>query len=424
MIPDPTVARHRQERIGAVADALAKAAPELRVNPAVGQDPMFPDSLPGLQVMRDDSPVQVRVAAVEIERDRSGISDRLGGFRRTAVTGHPGFVLTVHDLSAPDLGHGTASASQIRYISSVDDAADLVLAWLADAVSLRVDPPKPDVRARARWLARVAVATRADAARAQLRIDPAVERSNPGLAGRISAAAIAWHLPRRPTARLDPKSVIALVRLGDAARRPGTREDWIVARPDDDPNGRLTLAIHVESLITENEDHRWNGAPWRWDRTAAGADAAARWGGDPGTLAPLLDALDAGRWDEALDGSNVRLDDALRRILDGRDASYDTRDLTATWAPRLAEMLAGTALWRLPDATSLLRKARPVRLFGLGGVNIQRKPGVFLGIDDGRPRLTLEWSASNERLPEPAWVRPIELDLVRVGLLDLDAIPG
>lgn len=423
MTPDPLVARCRQERIAEVASRLAAEAAGIRVTAAVGQDPIFPDSLPGLHVSHADTPVQIRVAAVEIEPDTSGISDRFGGFRRAATTGHPGFVVAAHDLSAPDLGHGPASASQIRYVASVDEAVHLVRAWLADALSPRVDPPKPDVRARARWLAKVAVAKRADAARAQLRIDPAVERSDPGLVGRLSAAAIAWHLPRRPTARLDAKSVIALVPLGEPARRPGTREDWIVARPDDDPNGRLTLSIHVEGLITENEDHRWDHAPWQWDRTAAGTGAAGRWGGEPAALEPILAALDEGRWEDALRLTDVRLDDPLRRILDGRDASYDTRDLTPAWAFRLAEALAGIALWRLADATDLLRKGRPTRLFGLGGVNIQRKPGVFLGIDAGRPRLALDWSASNERLPEPAWARPVDLDLVRSGIIGMDSIP-
>jgi hypothetical protein len=420
--PDPTVVRRRQERIAAVASALTESA-GLSVTPAIGQDPTFPDSLPGLHVIAEGTPVQIRIAAVEIERDLSGISDLFGGFRRAVPTGQPGFVVAAHDLSSPNLGHGPASASQTRYVGSVDEAIHLVRAWLADAVERRVEPPQPDPRARARWLAKVGAAMRADAARSQLRVDPAIERSNPGLAGRISARAIAWHLPRRPTAKLDPQAVIALVPLGDPARRVGTREDWIVARPDDDPDRMLTLDIHVEGLISENEDHRWDGAPWRWDSTATAAEPARRWDGDPAALEPILAALDEGRWDDALRLADVRIDEALRRVLAGRDASYDTRDLTAAWAPRLAEAIGGIALWRLADATTLLRKGHPTRLFGLGGVNIQRKPGVFLGIDEGRPRLELEWSASNERLPWPAWTRPVDLDLVRAGIIGIEAIP-
>jgi hypothetical protein len=422
MTPDPTVVRRRQERIAAVAAGLT-AGSGLTVTAAIGQDPMFPDSLPGLHVTAADTPVQVRIAAVEIERDPTGISDRFGGFRRAAPTGQGGFVVAAHDLSSPNLGHGPASASQTRYVASVGETIELVRAWLADAVAPRLDPPRPDPRARARWLAKAAAAMRADAGRAQLRIDPAVGRSNPELVGRISAAAIAWHLPRRPTAKLDPKAVIGLVPLGDASRRVGTREDWIVARPDDDPDRMLTLDVHVEGLISENEDHRWDRAPWQWDAAAATTDPQRRWGGDPAALEPILAALDEGHWDEALRAADVRLDEALRRVLDGRDASYDTRDLTVTWAPRLAEAVAGIALWRLPEALALLRKGRPTRLFGLGGVNVQRKPGVFLGVEDGRPRLLLDWSASNERLPWPAWTRPTDLDLVRAGLITIEAIP-
>ena len=179
------------------------------------------------------------------------------------------------------------------------------------------------------------------------------------------------------------------------------------------------------ALISENEEHRWDREPWRWDRAAAAAtDPATRWGAEPASVAPLLDALDAGNWDDALAAADVRLEEGLRRLLDGRDASPSTRDLTVGWAPRLAEILVGTALWRLADATALLRKGRLLRIAGLGGVNIQRKPGVFLGLDGGRPSLALEFNASNERLPEPAWARPVDLDLVRLGLLDPAGIPG
>ena len=71
-----------------------------------------------------------------------------------------------------------------------------------------------------------------------------------------------------------------------------------------------------------------------------------------------------------------------------------------------------------------LRSGRPMRLFGLGGVTQQRKPGIVLSGSATRPQLGLVFSASNERVPEAAWTRPITLDLVHAGLVAPEAIPG
>jgi hypothetical protein len=42
---------------------------------------------------------------------------------------------------------------------------------------------------------------------------------------------------------------------------------------------------------------------------------------------------------------------------------------------------------------------------------------------DPRPRLDLESSAHNARLPAVTWQRPLEIDLLRFGLLTADAAP-
>jgi hypothetical protein len=425
VIPDEATVQRRHARIGELTRALAgSGGPSLELTPAIGQEPTYPGALPGLVVRAAGVPIEVRVAAVELRPDPEGPSGIWGGWRRGGIADQPGFALTAFDRSRPG-GDGPTDATHRRNTISAEEAARVIRDWLADAVAVRVEPPRPDPRTRRRMLEKILAARRADAGRATLRVDPAAERAIPGVGDRLSAGAIAWHLPRRPTTKLDPKPAIALMPLGTADRRPGTREEWLVARPFDEPDGPVVLSAGVESLISENEDHRWDREPWRWDRAAAAAtDPATRWGAEPTSVASQLDALDAGSWDDALAMAGVRLEDGLRRLLDGRDASPSTRDLTAGWAPRLAEILVGTALWRLADATALLRKGRPLRIAGLGGVNIQRKPGVFLGLDGGRPSLGLEFNASNERLPEPAWARPVDLDLVRLGLLDPGGIPG
>jgi hypothetical protein len=288
-----------------------------------------------------------------------------------------------------------------------------------------VQPPAPpDVKTRRRWLEKQLARRRADVARPSLRVDRVARES--GLEGidPLSAAAIAWHFPRRTTGLVDPKAVVCLTPATGEDHRPGMRADWLVARAPEGATDPLLLEVAIENVIPENQDHRWTGTPWRWETPESPPSAAERWGADPLTIAPILDALDGHRWDEALERAGARMEPGLRGLLDGQDIDRDTRDLTAAWSVRMAEMIRGMALWRLADATSLLRKARPMRLFGLGGVNVQRKPGVFLGLESGRPRLGLEWNATNERVPLVAWERPIDLDLLRAGLISPDDLPG
>jgi hypothetical protein len=81
--------------------------------------------------------------------------------------------------------------------------------------------------------------------------------------------------------------------------------------------------------------------------------------------------------------------------------------------------LAGAAAWLLAGAARDAAVARtPIRLFGLGGQSIARKPGLFLACREGVPRLEIHWSAANARLPLVAWRRPADHDLLRLGLVD------
>lgn len=294
-------------------------------------------------------------------------------------------------------------------------------------------PPVPDARARARTLTKIAARIRDDAERAALDVrvgardlqpfDDEVRHRVESAIPRVSAARLAWHVPRKSTGLPDLKPALALVPLGAPDRRPGTRESWLIARGRD-ASGSLVFTVAVEEVVSENESHRWNRHPWRWDALDA-TPVEERWGGKVQQLAPVLDALDAGRWHDALEPWAIRLEDGVRSLLEGGHFDRDTRDLTDVWRPRLAENMARLAPWRLPGATSAeLRRGKPMRLFGLGGVNQQAKPGIFLSGEPERPLLTLVFNAANERVREPAWTRPVDLDLVHAGLIPISAIPG
>ena len=146
--------------------------------------------------------------------------------------------------------------------------------------------------------------------------------------------------------------------------------------------------------------------------------------GTLGALRPALRDADVGSWPAILHAAGIAADPAVSALVRGEDATRDLADLTDVWAPRLTESLLRLAPWKLAAATAALRKGKPMRLFGLGGVNQQRKPGIFLAGDAANPRLELEFSATNERLPEILWTRPLDLDLVHAGLLAPDAVRG
>jgi hypothetical protein len=290
----------------------------------------------------------------------------------------------------------------------------------------------PDPKARRRSLEKALARVRAD-------LDVAtVDRARPAIAAgtlpperrdelaeadeRVSARALVWSAPRKSTGALDTGVPLALVPLGEPDRRIGTREPWLVARVAKDAPV-TTFRLTVEDLITENESWRLDGARWAWADGEAGTPAS-RWGGALDQLRPALRGADAGGWPDLVESFGIVADPAVATLIRGQDASRDLADLTAVWAPRLTESLLRLAPWLLPAATGTLRKGKPMRLFGLGGVSQQRKPGIFLAGDAASPRLELHFSASNERLPEILWTRPVDLDLVHAGLLTLDEIPG
>jgi len=201
---------------------------------------------------------------------------------------------------------------------------------------------------------------------------------------RVSAQRLVWNAPRKSTGGVDGAAALCLVRLVEADRRPGTREPWLVARVRRDAPGAFELS--VEELISENESHRWDRTPWRWDSTDR-TPPEERCGGTLDALRPDLADLDAGRWTDVLGRAGIATDEGVTALLAGRDAGRPLADLTAVWLPRLADWMARLATWRIADATTELRKGKPMRLFGLGGVSQVRKPGVFLAGDPSAPRL-------------------------------------
>jgi len=118
----------------------------------------------------------------------------------------------------------------------------------------------------------------------------------------------------------------------------------------------------------------------------------------------------------------VELSPEVEQVTQGRVPWYELRHLAGPWATASTAMLTRAAPWLLAAAARDRGSRTPLRLFGLGGQTIARKPGLFLSGREERPRLEIHWSSGNTRLPLVEWHRPADYELLRHGLLDEDEL--
>jgi hypothetical protein len=217
-------------------------------------------------------------------------------------------------------------------------------------------------------------------------------------------ALLAFNFPRDQRGRLLGKARVLLDIL-EPPQPPGRTRCRFLRIQD----GRFDLVVADEHV--ENQDYRWDGQPWRW--RADGTSAVERWGIEDLELAQaVVILLEAAEWEVALRECGLQLGDDLRRVLASEPLGYLLRDLAGGWATAAAEQLLRLAPWRLGRVAT----KKSIRLFGLGGMNVQRKPGVYLKLADGRPTLDMEASASNRRLPREEWERPLDFEAYRLGI--------
>ena len=169
-----------------------------------------------------------------------------------------------------------------------------------------------------------------------------------------------------------------------------------------------------------NQDHRWDAAGYLWDARCQQSGLEARWGIDDRSRADhSAELMEEGRLREGLELYGVELSPEADQVAKGRVPWFPLRRLARTWSAAMHSQLAVAAPWLLASAARDGAVAeRPLRLFGLGGQDIARKPGLFLARRAGVPRLEIHWSASNARFPLVAWHRPADYELLRLGLID------
>jgi len=322
-------------------------------------------------------------------------------------------------------GHGRWSPPA-RALESGDPAevAMAVAAWAAP-VAERLAPGLPNAATRVARLRRLLEARRAGLTAVEVVRDlgPAelVEAAGEPDLARVGRRLLAWHFPRDQQGRLRPRTTVALVCCRQG-QRPQARQLWLCA---EGPAGardaqRIRLRLRWEHGV--NQDHRWDGARHLWHSGDQGSGLDARWGvGDRSRADRSAELMAEGRFREGLELYGVELSPEADQVAQGRVPWYELRHLAGTWTSAMRSQLAGAAPWLLASTAARDARAagRPVRLFGLGGQSIARKPGLFLAAGPdraGRPRLEVHWSAANARLPLVAWRRPEDYELLRLGL--------
>jgi hypothetical protein len=278
------------------------------------------------------------------------------------------------------------------------------------------------------------------------------------LAG-LRAERIRAAFPSDPRGRLAVKSTVLLAAYEAAETAPKDRELCLVLRGPLRRSDPQEIRAVLEWLIPQNQDHCWVRERWHWHDNGM-AESATRWGApvpvedlaanrltireltkrvtaDPddsrsrSALAMLLQ--ESGKLLESLELYGVEIDGDLKRLCGGQKiyppaccAHADEK-----WMDRLREWMRACAPWKLAEAArqesrriaewAAKKKGRKPRqpllkLLIFPGQHHLRKACLVLtsrDLEGNNPRLEIQATASNARLHESAWKRPLEIDLAR-----------
>lgn len=425
--PDP----HRERRRALLA-GIAGRLREVGIEPAFGVLESYRDfygTLPagttGLVCAQPPTTARLQVTAILVRRTLPPGEGDLSPDRRSWVRdaevvydldgdGGPAFEVTMLEDPDEGLGHTRDTSAQRTATGDEQAVVDTARLWHGYRHTLRGTPPKADPRRERVRMRREVERRDAAAAAPDLRGDdvPAGERVD------LDAGLLCWHFPRDRGGRYARRAVVALAPYG---ADPTKRGPWLTARARD---GALTLG--VEPLIGVNQDHRWDATPWLWSAAGRHATAHERWQvASPEEARPLAALLDAHDVAAALEAVGVRADAEVAGLLDGFPTRYFRAAHTDAWVTALYAGLARSAPWRFAAAYDTWRRERaalgrpasgPVPLFGLTGLNQQRRPMLALDLRGGAPELRMVWTGSNARLPRALWERPADLDAALAGL--------
>jgi hypothetical protein len=248
------------------------------------------------------------------------------------------------------------------------------------------------------------------------------------------------HFPCDAAGRLALKTVV-LLNSYETVRPPGRDRDLCLAavapeRRRDEQAVRVVLT----DLIVVNQTHRWASNRWLWTPAEVppseqlGTEAAGP-SAENDRARESLRLLDAGRTEEAMGLYGVAFSEDVHRLLGGERIKPPAccAHPDAAWRDLLIGTLRQAAPWLLPRAVAeeaerlrqwaagkkgRRRRAVSLKLVIFPGQFHSRKASLMLtgDVDGGSPRFVIDATASNARLHETAWKRPLSVDLDRYGV--------
>lgn len=251
--------------------------------------------------------------------------------------------------------------------------------------------------------------------------------------------------PRDEDGRLPLDTTALLASYAAQVPQGRDRHMWLAACGPKRRRDPQVVTLTLASLIGVNHAARWDQARFWWDDRHESASRELRWGVAALALdrlgledraeqlasfaqrcarpdASLADRVgyclllqDEGRIEEAFALFGVSLAPEVLKVLYAQPLSIDYGSLES-WAATMLDLLRHAAPWRFAAA---LETGTRLRLSALPHQPQQRKASLMLArvnLSPQTPRLEIEWTASNKRLAEVAWRRPLALDLIRFHL--------
>jgi hypothetical protein len=325
--------------------------------------------------------------------------------------------------------------------ATADECVERILPW---AFPRTWTPPEPVDRAKEkRRLGKIAAGLVA-----RDRVGCQVGEPNPDLLPLLTAerrqaleqdvasldpARLKRRFPWDPAGRLALKTIV-LLRAYPCPGAQGGRVVSLAALGPERRRDEQAIRVELRALLPPNHPHRWHDLPWMWQRV----EHPDPWGiplrGEPGSPEQQsLALLDQGRIEDALSLYGVSLSDDLHQLLGGERISPPAccAHPDAAWTDLLVTTLRQSAPWLLGGAVPAEaermgrytgrkpgKRALAWKLAIFPGQTHLRKASLMLTARrDGRdPRFVIEATASNARLADTSWKRPIEVDFLRYGV--------
>ena len=249
----------------------------------------------------------------------------------------------------------------------------------------------------------------------------------------LDAARLKRRFPWDSAGRLALKTIV-LLRAYPCSGAKGGRVVSLAAVGPERRRDEQAIRVELRALLPPNHPHRWHDLPWFWQRVEPPDPWETPLRGEPGSPEQMsLDLLDQGRIEDALSLYGVALSDDLHRLLGGQRISPPAccAHADASWTDLLVTTLRQAAPWLLPgavleEAARISRctgkkpgkRARSGKLAIFPGQFHARKASLMLtaGRDGRDPCFVIEATASNARLADTSWKRPIEVDFLRCGI--------